>query len=279
MLQNELLLGVHLSTSKGILGLFEEARRLKINVFQFFLGSPRVWRVRSIKEDEKEYFLNEKNNYKFIGAHAPYLLNFASLDNLLYRRSIDRAIEDIKEMEKLGIKYYIFHPGTNSDVSKGIKKIREAIKEILDKTMDIVLIVENTAGERNDIGKNLGELKEIVDGFQEKVGICIDTCHIFAYGNNLKDYDEVERLYINLIELKLDKLLKLIHANDSKFPLGQRRDRHAHIGEGLMGDEGFKNLFKHPFFRKLPYILETPKENDMDLVNLARLRKLWENNY
>ncbi len=275
MAEDVLLLGVHLSTSKGIKGLFEEARRLKINVFQFFLGSPRVWKNKKLSEKERELFLKEKNSYLFIAVHAPYLLNFASFSEDLYRRSIKRAIDDIEEMNKIGIKYYIFHPGTNSDISGGIKKIRYAIKEILDMTKDVFLIIENTSGERNDIGKNLIEIKEIIDGFETRIGICLDTCHLFASGIDLRNNIFVHKLYEDLRELGLNKLLKVFHANDSRYPLGQGKDRHTHIGEGCMENNGFKNLFSHDFFKKLPFIIETPKENEMDVVNLARLRKIW----
>lgn len=273
--KNELLLGVHLSTSKGIAGLFEEANRLKINVFQFFLGSPRVWKGRKLSQQESDLFLKKKTNYSFIAVHAPYLLNFASFDSELYERSINRAIEDIDEMEKVGIKYYVFHPGTNQDLGKGIEKIKHAIDKILNKTRNVFMIIENTAGERNDIGKNLYEMKEIIDGFNERIGICIDTCHLFASGINLRSEVDIDKFYKDLKKLGMDGLLMLIHANDSKFGVGQKRDRHNHIGEGFIGVEGFKNLLKHRFFSKIPYILETPKENDMDTINLEKLRMIW----
>lgn len=274
MKRDKLLLGVHLSTSKGIRKLFEEASRLGINVFQFFLGSPRVWKGKMLSEKETEIFSKNMKNYQFIGVHAPYLLNLATFDEYLHKRSINRAIMDIKEMNKIGLKYYIFHPGTNEDVTGGIKRIKKAMKEILDRTENVVLVVENTSGERNDIGKNLEEVKEIVEGFEERVGICLDTCHLFASGIDLRNDIEVEKLYEDLKKLRLDKILQLIHINDSMFPLNEKKDRHTHIGKGYIGNEGFKNLFKHNFFRLLPYILETPKEDDMDYVNLENLRKL-----
>lgn len=274
--RDELLIGVHLSTSKGITGLFEEANRLKINVFQFFLGSPRVWKSRKLSEKEINFFLKKRKNYRFIAVHAPYLLNFASFDSELYEHSINRAIEDINEMEKVEIKYYVFHPGTNQDLGKGIEKIKKAIETILNKTRNVVLVVENTSGERNDIGKNLEEMKEIINGFNDRVGICIDTCHLFASGIDLRSEVSVDKFYKDLKKHGLDDLLMLIHANDSKFEVGEKRDRHSHIAEGYIGVKGFENLFKHQFFGKLPYILETPKENDMDPVNLDRLRKIWD---
>lgn len=276
MSEDKLFLGVHLSTAKGITGLFEEANRLRINVFQFFLGSPRVWKGKLLLKEEIDIFLKEMEKYHFIGVHAPYLLNFASFDSDLYKRSINRAVQDINEMNKIGVKYYIFHPGTNQDLYKGIDRIRKAMEEILNKTKNVFLIVENTSGEKNDIGKNVAEIKEIISGYEDKVGVCLDTCHLFASGIDLRCYVKVEDFYNNLKKLGLDKLLKLIHTNDSKFSLGEKRDRHTHIGKGYVGEKGFQNLFKHHFFRKIPYVLETPKDNDMDLVNLAKLRSIWD---
>lgn len=274
-IQKDFLLGVHLSTSNGIQGIFEEARRLKINAFQFFLGSPRVWKNKVFNEEEKDIFLRLKDNFDFICVHAPYLLNFASKNENLFIRSIDRAVADIFEMKKLKITNYVFHPGTSYDINDGVKRIKEAIGVILEKNTEMTIVVENTAGERNDIGKNLEELAEIVLDFGNNVGICLDTCHLLASGVALYDEFELDNFYRKLKSLKLDERLVLIHANDSKFGVGQMRDRHTHIGEGYVGKKGFFNLLKHPFFSKFPFILETPKENNMDEINLERLRKIF----
>jgi len=274
--ENNLLLGVHLSTSRGISALFDEAKRLKINVFQFFVGSPRVWKHRFFSKDECDIFLENQRRYKFICVHAPYLLNFASNNKELYMQSIKRALEDIEVMRQLDVKHYVFHPGSSSDTKEGIKLIRNAIDILLDKTSDVTLIVENTAGEKNDIGKNLVELTEITNGYDDRVGLCIDTCHLFASGVNITAKESLDAFYEEVVSLNLRKRVKVIHANDSKYMCGAKRDRHTHINEGFISDRGFLNLLKHPFFKALPFILETPKENNMDEINLNRLRKLYE---
>jgi len=273
--KDKLLLGVHLSTSRGISALFDEAERLDINVFQFFIGSPRVWKHRVFSEDECDIFLEKQRRYKFICVHAPYLLNFASNSKKLYRQSIKRALEDIEVMQQLQVKHYVFHPGSSNDTKEGIKLIRNVIDIILGKTCDVTLIVENTAGEKNDIGKNLIELAEITDGYDDRVGLCIDTCHLFASGVNITVKKSLDTFYEEMLALNLHKRVKVIHANDSKYMCGAKRDRHAHINEGFIKDIGFINLFKHPYFSTLPFILETPKELDMDEVNLVRLRRLY----
>lgn len=267
--------GVHLSTAEGLDGIFRESRRLKINVFQIFLGSPRVWKPKNYSLEEKKYFKERLKNFYFVCVHAPYLLNFASNNKELFKKSMERAILDMNEMKEMGIKHYVFHPGTNGDLDEGICLIKEALEKILDATKEVIVLVENTAGEKNDIGKNMDELMRIVKDFDDRVGICLDTCHLFASGVDIRSFDDVDCLYAELKRLSLHERLKVIHANDSKFGFNGKRDRHEHIDFGNIGKKGFLNLFKHPYFRCKPYILETPKEDNMDYHNLLTMRKIW----
>ncbi len=270
----ELLLGVHLSVSGGIENVFKEAERLGINVFQVFLGSPRGWQVSSPSQEKIELFRKKASDYKFINVHAPYLLNFATEKEELFEKSLTRAIKELKIMALLGIEYYVIHPGSSS-AKGGTLRVRKAIERILNTVPEGTILVENLSGEKNDVGKNLGEVMEIIDGFEKRVGICLDTCHLFSSGVDIRDERIVDDFYRLLEKHNLTDKVKMIHANDSKKAMGSGIDRHEHIGKGEIGEKGFFNLFHHPFFRRLPYILETPKDNNGDEMNLMLLKKLF----
>lgn len=270
----ELLLGVHLSVSGGVDSVFDEAERLKINCFQIFLGSPRVWKVIEPEEDKIKKFKERVKAYEFCNVHAPYLLNFATLNPELFDKSVNRAVLDMKIMSKLGINFYVIHPGSSNNVN-GISRIKEAIKLVIDKVKDGMILIENLSGEKNDWGKNIDEIVAIIDDFGDRIGVCLDTCHLFASGVDIRDKKELEKFYLLLEKNNLLSKIKLIHANDSKKPLASKIDRHEHIGDGEIGRIGFFNLLHHPFFGSLPYILETPKDENADEKNLQVLKKLF----
>ncbi len=270
----ELLLGVHLSISGGFKRLFSEAERLKINAFQFFLGAPVVWKGYELKNEDMEIFAEKSGRYKFITGHAPYLVNLASNSPELRQRSINRVIADMKELIKIKVSNYVIHLGSNEDRQNGIYNIRNSLKEILSETDNVKILLENSSGEKNHLGGNMEEIKEIASGFDNRIGLCLDTCHLFAGGVDLRISDEVDKFYSSLANSGLSERIVLIHANDSKYPLNSRRDRHFHIGKGEIGIEGFGHLLSHPFFSRLPYILETPKQDNWDELNLGMIRKI-----
>lgn len=272
-------LGVHVSSAGSILKTFERAKDVGAEVFQFFLRSPRAWKAKDISAEETQRFVEAKKDWEYLMVHAPYLINLASSDPHLRKKSVEVFIQDLKVCEQLKVEYYNFHPGTARGISEdeGIKNVIKSLEEIFSVYIPsyTCLLFENTAGERGDLGKNFKEMKRLIDPFKDlKVGICIDTCHAFAYGyaiNTNKGFDafkrEVER------NVGMDRI-KAIHCNDSKVPLGGRKDRHQHIGLGYIGVEGFKLFLKDPYFSELPYYLETPKEDDWDRRNLQLLREL-----
>lgn len=272
-------LGLHVSSAGSILNTFERAREVGAEVFQFFLRSPRAWKAKSISQWEIEEFIKLKGSWGPLMVHAPYLMNLASSHPELRSKSIEVFLEELKICELLKIEYYNFHPGTAKDVSQeeGLRNIIKSLEEIFSSFIPsyTCVLFENTAGERGDLGKNTQELKRLIEPFKDlKVGVCIDTCHAFAYGyaiNTEKGFEafksEIDR------SVSLDKV-KAIHCNDSKVPLGAKKDRHEHIGYGYIGLEGFRLFFKDPYFSQLPYYLETPKVDDWDRKNLQTLRKL-----
>lgn len=274
MKNKEILLGVHLSVSGGFENLFLEADRLKINVFQFFLGSPVVWKNSKITEKDQVLFKKKSIKFTFINAHAPYLVNLSSSKEDLRKKSIGRVISDLTELKKVSVVNYVIHIGSNENLKEGIYNIRNSLKDIFSYVPTARIILENSAGRKNDIGKNLEEIREISLGFEDRIGICIDTCHLFASGVDIRIMDELDKFCESLKKYSLLDKVMLVHLNDSKYPVGSFKDRHWHIGKGEIGVKGFSNLLNHSFFSKLPLILETPKEGDMDKVNIGNVKKI-----
>ena len=274
------LFGAHVSSAGSILKTFERAEELGAEVFQFFLRSPRAWFWKGVSKELVIKFRKKLSKFgNPVMVHAPYLLNLASPREDLRERSVKVFLEELKACDELGVDFYNFHPGTATGISEkeGMKNILRSLEEIftLYEPKKTTVLLENTAGERGDLGKNFEELSLIIRSFEGvKIGICLDTCHAFAYGYEINTDGGFSRFLKEVEKVGLEKT-KAIHANDSKFPLGSRKDRHEHIGEGFIGLKGFENFLRHDYFRDLPYFIETPKAGDMDRVNLERLRKIY----
>jgi len=275
------LFGLHVSSAGSILKTFERTEKVGGEVFQFFLRSPRVWNWKGATEGEKEAFRRKLKEFgNPVVVHSPYLLNLASPKKELRERSLKVMFEEIKFCDEAGIHFYNFHPGTATGIpdKEGIRNIINSLERLfsLYEPKFTTLLLENTAGEKGDLGKNFRELKEIVDALPGvRLGICLDTCHAFAYGyeiNTRRGFESFKRELENTVGLER---VKIIHANDCKFPLGSRKDRHEHIGKGFIGEEGFKFFLSDEYFSELPYYLETPKEGNMDEENLKKLRQLY----
>ncbi len=274
------LFGAHVSSAGSILRTFDRAQEIGAQVFQFFLRSPRVWKRKCIDENtEREFICRLKSFGNPVMVHAPYLLNLASADESLRRKSIDVFLDELKLCDRLGINFYNFHPGTAKgiSISDGINNIIESIEYILSNYMpsNTTILLENTAGEKGDIGKSMQELGFILSHFKDaRIGVCLDTCHAFAYGYEINTKQGFERFLLEADKYIGIESIMAVHANDSKVPLGGRKDRHQHIGEGYIGIEGFRNMLNHEHFSTLPYYIETPKDKGMDVVNLSRLKSL-----
>ncbi|WP_457600188.1 deoxyribonuclease IV [Hydrogenivirga sp.] len=276
------LFGAHVSSAGSILNTFGRAEEIGAEVFQFFLRSPRVWRWKGVsKEVVNEFSRNLAAFGRPVMVHAPYLLNLASADEELRRRSVSVFLEELKFCDSVGVEFYNFHPGTAKGITQeeAIRNIVRSLNEVFKEYEPVrtTVLLENTAGERGDVGKSFSELGEIMDNFPgARMGVCLDTCHAFAYGYEINT-DRGFAEFLREVERTVGfERMRAVHANDSKVPLGARRDRHEHIGEGYIGLEGFRNLLVHEHFGELPYYIETPKVGDMDVVNLKRLRELKE---
>ncbi len=274
-------IGTHVSSSKSLDLVFDRALEVGANSIQFFLRSPRSWAWIERSDKEKIDFLNKKNklNLSPLVVHASYLFNLASFDKDLIKKSIEGVIQELNLCEELGIDYYVIHPGKTKGrpIEEGIKKIVESLEEIFSKVKlhKTTFLIETLAGQNGEVGSKLEDIYEILKNFRsENVGVCVDTCHIFAAGYNISDEEGFIDFKKQLNSLLGLEMVKVVHCNDSKAPFNSKKDRHEHIGKGYIGLKGFKLFLNDEHFSKIPFILETPKENDMDKVNISILKSL-----
>lgn len=264
----KLKVGAHVSISGGIEKAIERQKDIGGNCGQIFAGSPRTWKVSSYNDEESQGFrenMKDSNQTPYT-IHSTYLVNLATPKDDLFEKSINCLQSELDAAQKLGVKYVVFHPGahTGSGRETGISRVAEGIDE-LDIPKDVTLLLENTAGKGTTIGKSFGDLREIInqsDTDDEKLGVCIDTCHAHAAGYELKEKQGFEDMIQELEEDLGLNMLKLLHLNDSKDPKGSEKDNHQHIGEGNIGKKGFENIVNHQKLEDKPMVLETPVTED-----------------
>ena len=259
-----LTIGSHLSVSKGFAALANDALQIKANTFQFFTRNPQGGQAKDIDTDDVKKFYgvaNENGFQKFV-AHAPYTLNACS--DKPETRQFARLVfaDDLKRMENLPHNYYNFHPGSHvgQGAGKGIEMIADVLNEVLTKEQTTTVLLETMSGKGSEVGSTFEELRAIIDRvlFQEKMGVCLDTCHVYSAGYDIAcDLDGVLEKFDKIIGL--DRL-KAVHLNDSKTPFDSHKDRHEQIGKGSIGAEAFIRFINHSKLKHLPFILETPNE-------------------
>jgi deoxyribonuclease-4 len=301
-----------MSITGGLHKALERAAALRMQTVQLFTASPQVWQVippgpagrigfssgqsltnapnqwagRPITPAEAKLFREtlQRTKMRFPTAHDSYLTNLASPDPALYRRSVEAFGAELQRAETLGLTYLVTHPGAHlgDGEAAGLDRIVRAIDEVHQRCAGyrVRILLETTAGQGTSLGHRFEHLRHIIRNVAEpnRLGVCLDTCHVFAAGYALapeREYRATVREFAKQIGLKR---LRAFHVNDSLKPLGCRVDRHAHIGTGQLGLEPFRLLVNDPRFRDRPMILETPKESeksdDMDKVNLSVLRGL-----
>ena len=276
--------GFHISISGGFSKVVEKAEIRGCETIQFFSRNPRGWKYDSLDHDEVETFHTsiQSSNLSPLFLHLPYLPNVASKESKFYSRSIDSIVTDLERAEQLGAPYLIIHIGHQMESSEdeAIEAVAWAINQAFDRVRNsIVLLLENTAGQGTEIGYEFGQIKKIIEGVEERdrIGICLDTAHAFGAGYDLSRKEGIERTLESFDRMIGLKRLHLLHLNDSKTPLGSRKDRHWHIGEGYIGLEGFRYLINHPLLKHLPGIMETPRKDTVeDLKNMKVIRSLVE---
>ncbi len=275
-------LGAHVSTAGGVQNAPARAAEIGAVVLQLFTKQPSRWAEPTLDDTVASGFAaaRAEHGIRVAGAHDSYLINLSSPDRRLWRMSQRSFEAELARCAALGLDFLVTHPGnaTDGDVAAGIGRNAKGIAESLERVGDGPrVLLELTAGTGTTVGDSFERLRAILDAvpgrWQDRIGICFDTCHAYSAGYDLvRDYDGVWADFDDL--LGLDRL-GLVHLNDSKHPLGSRKDRHETIGEGTLGLEPFRRLMRDERLRHVPKILETPKGDDpvaADRANLARLR-------
>ncbi len=275
-------LGVHVSIAGKLSESVERAHELGCNAMQIFSRSPRMWSAKALDPDEVSRFreLREKFDIRPALVHASYLINLATPEGALKRRSAESLMDELDRADRLGVEYLVVHVGSCKDggTAEGVERVRDALAAVLSSgRRSTQLLLEDTAGERGDVGARLEEIGMILQGLPdgERMGVCLDTCHLFAAGYDITTAAGVDQVAGRVKEtIGLDRV-KVVHGNDSKKGLNCRVDRHQHIGLGGIGLEGFRAWLNHPAFRDVPMILETPKDTpEADPRNLGVIRNL-----
>jgi deoxyribonuclease IV len=275
-------IGAHVSIAGGLALALDRAAALGCGTAQIFVKSHRQWVGRPLLDSEARAFAAARRRVRLrsVFAHASYLLNLAA--PAAWGQAVDAFTDELERAEALGLDWVVIHPGAHlgAGVEAGITRIVSALDVVVGRTAGyrVRIALENTAGAGSVIGRRFHELARLVQGvrYPERVGVCIDTCHLFAAGYDIRTPAGYARTMEECVAtVGLDRVLAF-HVNDAKAPLGSGLDRHEHIGAGGLGLAPFLCLVNDPRFARTPKVLETPKEPEptADLRNLARLRRL-----
>ena len=271
--------GCHLSSSKGFEAMGKNALKLGADTFAFFTRNPRGGNAKAIDPDDAARFrkLAEEHRFGKLVAHAPYTLNPCAAKAEVRDFAFRAFQEDLERMEYIPGNYYNFHPGSHvgQGAETGIKKISEILNEVLTREQSTTVLLETMSGKGSEVGRNFQELRQIINRveYKEKLGICLDTCHVWDGGYDIvNDLDGVLDEFDHIIGL--DKL-KAVHLNDSLNDLGSHKDRHARIGEGKIGLDALVRVIRHPKLKEIPFILETPNDDEGWTKEISLLREAY----
>lgn len=269
-------IGCHLSCSKGFTAMERDAERIGATTFQFFTRNPRGSSVKALDLEDIREFLKRKEE-KGLGtlvAHAPYTLNACSADEKVREFARNTMADDLERLEHTPGNVYNFHPGSHvkQGTETGIRLIAETLNAILKPEQSTIVLLETMAGKGSEVGSRFEELREILDRVElsEKMGVCLDTCHVFDGGYDISGHlEEVLEEFDRIIGL--DKLCA-IHLNDSKNVLGSHKDRHECLGAGNLTMDAIVRIINHPALKKLPFYLETPNDLEGYAREIAMLK-------
>ena len=281
------ILGAHMSVAGGLEHAFTAGRRVGCDCLQIFVKNQRQWQGPPLTDEQVQAYQSARREAKLspVVAHASYLLNLASPDATTRDKSIHAMIDELQRCEALGVSALIFHPGAHMDgtVKQGIQRIARSLDKVrkVCAGYETTVLLETTAGQGTPIGWRFEQLAAIFDRVKEPdcLGVCLDTCHLFAAGYDFRKPDGYAAMIDELCETMGINKVRCIHTNDSKRECGSRVDRHEHIGKGKIGKAGFAHFMNDARWHHVPFILETPKGKDgrgtdLDTVNLKRLRSL-----
>ena len=258
-----LIIGSHVSYKSGdqLVGSTLEALSYGANTFMFYTGAPQNTMRGNINSElkGKAYELMRENNIDInnVIVHAPYIVNLANMENFDF--SVSFLKSEVLRCNTLGIKYMVLHPGsaTKGDREEAIKNISDGLNLILDNNYDVTILLETMAGKGNEVGRDFDEIKKIIDNvkYKNKIGVCLDTCHLNDAGYDISKFDDILDEFDNKIGINY---IKCIHVNDSKNVLGSHKDRHENIGFGTIGFDNLINVIYNKRLNSVPKILETP---------------------
>jgi deoxyribonuclease IV len=277
------LLGAHMSIEGGLYRSLERGHSIGCKTVQLFSKNSSRWAVKELTDSEIQAFKNlrAQTGIAPVFAHCSYLINLAA-PNHFYKMSIQALVTEIARGEQLGLDFVVLHPGAHMGrgAKEGMQRIVDALNEVMEKTRDCkcAIAIENTAGQGSCLGCEFEHLEYLLIHLRQpdRIGFCIDTCHLFASGYDLRTEKQYRLTIRQLLDHVPTKKIMAFHLNDSKKDLGTRVDRHEHIGKGFIGLNGFQYLLQDERFRSLPKVLETPKGKDLaeDVMNLKTLREL-----
>ena len=275
------LLGAHISTKGGLHTIFERAQAIRASAAALFAKNSNQWKGKELTEEHCAEFTSLRSVQPLL-THASYLINLATTNEEFHRKSIAAMIDELDRAERLGIHAVVLHPGAHLEagVPAGIDQIARSLDQVHAAIPHhrVVTLLETAAGQGTCLGhtfEELGRMLKLVDD-PKRVGLCFDTCHVFAAGYEMRTYDAYQRTIDEMLAHVGLENVAAFHLNDSKKPLGSRVDRHTHIGEGELGLEPFRFLLNDARFARLPKVIETPKphETESDIQNLRVLRSL-----
>lgn len=264
-------IGFHVSIAGGFSLAVQRAHELGCTCMQIFSRNPRGWTVKPLGKDDVAEFKKRRKQWDIgpVFVHTNYLINLASSKSDLYEKSIEQFVVDLERTEHLGAEYLVTHLGSASsmDAAWMIDRVSQALNMAMKlHPPKATILLENTAGEKGDVGYTLEQVQEVISRLNDssRIGMCYDTCHGFAAGYDIRTKKDVDALAKKIESTVGLKRLKGIHLNDCLRDFNSRVDRHWHIGEGKIGLDGFKVLLNHPSFKDVPKIMETPKETEED---------------
>ncbi|MBI3793177.1 MAG: deoxyribonuclease IV [Nitrospinae bacterium] len=279
------LFGAHMPIGGGVENAPLSGKKTGCAVMQIFTKNSNQWKAKNLEPSSVEKYLKNlgESGIKAVASHDSYLINLGSPNPVLREKSLAAFIDEIERAALLKIPFLVFHPGSHlgSGEEAGLDAVAECMNKAISATKkhpDVMLVIETTAGQGTNLGYKFEHIARLIDGVKDqgRVGVCLDTCHVFAAGYDIRTEAGYKKTFAEFDRIiGLDKLV-FFHVNDSKKDFGSRVDRHEHIGKGFIGEKAFELLVNDKRFFKIPMALETPKEADLkeDVENLATLRRL-----
>jgi len=274
-------IGCHVSASGSVDKAVDNAVERNCSAFQIFTRSPRSWHAKDLTKEVIDAFKSKLKASKIdrfaTCAHMPYLPNLATPKDDAFEKSVNTLINEVERCAQLGIPYLVTHLGSHLGTGEeaGIKKLVEALTKAGQTKNDVMILLENTAGQKNSVGSDFKQLGEIFKQLKpgKKFGVCLDTCHAFVAGYDLRTADKVKETFKEFDKHVGIENLKILHLNDARGEIGCNLDRHYHLGLGGIGEEGITSVVKFANKKKIPIILETPIDDDRDDFENVKIAK------